>query len=59
MPLQEYSTEIMRLHIGRRRMIPLIAEAVATCSGGQLQALKVTHRVDREEWPEPDITLDH
>lgn len=58
MTLEEYSTEIMRLHRGRRRMTPMIAEVVAIISEDQTQALEVTDESDRDEWPVPDITLD-
>ncbi|KAI7322843.1 hypothetical protein KC315_g8693 [Hortaea werneckii] len=46
--LQEYSTEIVRLHTGRRRMIPLIAEFAAINSEHQVQGPNVTHRFDHD-----------
>ncbi|KAI7358643.1 hypothetical protein KC354_g9634 [Hortaea werneckii] len=47
--LQEYSTEIVRLHTGRRRMIPLIAEFAAINSEHQVQGPNVTHRFDHDD----------
>lgn len=58
MALQQYSTEIMQLQNSRRHIVPLIEEVVAMNLGDQTQAPKVTHQFNRDEWPEPDITLD-
>ncbi|KAI7212879.1 hypothetical protein KC333_g6875 [Hortaea werneckii] len=45
MALQQYSTEIMRLHNIRRRIVPLIAEVVAMEPKYRAQAPKVTPKV--------------
>ncbi|KAI7379779.1 hypothetical protein KC336_g19118 [Hortaea werneckii] len=54
MTLQEYSTEIVRLHTGRRRMIPLIAEFVAMNSEDQVRGPNVTNRFDLDDLDDPE-----
>ncbi|KAI6829776.1 hypothetical protein KC340_g8510 [Hortaea werneckii] len=57
MTLQEYSTEIVRLHTGRRRIVPLITEFVAMEPECRAQAPKPISQFGRES-PSPGMTDD-